>query len=227
MRKLMFGAIKMKKLRIRPLFKLIAIFAFISIVLIAVSLYKSKSEIRREIGYHLNVSQVEQYRSLVETYAKQSNIETEIDTLLAIMMQESGGRGDDPMQASESLCGEVGCIDEPEQSIAQGVAYYKRTLDAAEGDRKLAIQSYNFGVGFISYALEREGKYTPNIAIQFSQEMYEQAQDQSIYTCKRKEAKQYDACYGDILYVRDVLGYRDLFIMNRKNELANVHDSNH
>ena len=33
----------------------------------------------------------------------------------AMMMQESGGRGDDPMQSSESLCGKVGCINDPEQ----------------------------------------------------------------------------------------------------------------
>lgn len=214
----------MKRIRIRPLFKVVAIFSFVSVILIAVSLYKFKGEIRREIGYYVNVHQVEQYRSLVETYAAQHNIEDETDTLLAIMMQESGGRGNDPMQASESLCGKVGCITEPEKSIAQGVAYYKQTLEAAEGDRKLAVQSYNFGVGFIPYALEHEGKYTPNIAIQFSQEMYDRAQDQSIYTCKRKEARQYDACYGDILYVRDVLGYRDLFIMNRENKLANAQD---
>lgn len=211
----------MKKIRIRALMMVSFIFIFISVVLIAVSIYKSKSEIRREIGYHLNIDNVEQYRSSIEAYAQQYDLESEVDTLLAIMMQESGGRGNDPMQSSESLCGEVGCITDPEQSIEQGVAYFKQTLDAANGDRKLAIQSYNFGVGFISYALEQAGKYTPKIAIQFSQEMYERADDQSIYTCKRKEAKQYDACYGDILYVRDVLDYREMFIANRKDELAN------
>lgn len=209
------------KIRLRPFVMVLILMSFLSIALIAISLYKSKTEIRREIGYYINVNQVEQYRSLIEMYAEQHELEDEVETLLAIMMQESGGRGQDPMQSSESLCGEVGCITEPEESIAQGVQYFKRTLEEAKGDRNLAIQSYNFGVGFIPYALEHEGKYTPKVAIQFSQKMYEQAEDPSIYTCKRKEAKQYDACYGDILYVRDVLGYRDLFLSNRKENLAN------
>jgi len=210
----------MNKNRTRAPFMILAIMILISTVLISISLYKSRSEIRREIGYHMNVDHVEQYRPLIETYAKQANLEDEVETLLAIMMQESGGRGNDPMQSSERLCGEVGCITDPEQSIEQGVTYFKQTLEAAKGDRKLAVQSYNFGVGFIDYALKHEGRYTPKIAIQFSQEMYENAQDQSIYTCKRKEAQQYDACYGDILYVRDVLGYRDIFIADRKKSLA-------
>lgn len=210
----------MKKIRIRAVMMVSIIFIFISVLLISISLYKSKGEIRREIGYHLNVDTVEQYRPAIETYAQQHGLEDEVETLLAIMMQESGGRGNDPMQSSESLCGKVGCITDPEQSIEQGVKYFKRTLDAAEGDRELAIQSYNFGVGFIPYALEEAGKYTPKIAIQFSKEMYESAEDQSIYTCKRKEAKEYDACYGDILYVRDVLDYREMFLVNSKNKLA-------
>src|SRR5699024_1809013 len=173
----------MKKIRIRALMMVSFIFIVISVLLITVSIYKTKSEIRREIGYHLNIDNVEQYRSSIEAYAQQYELEAEVETLLAIMMQESGGRGNDPMQSSESLCGEIGCITDPEQSIEQGVAYFKRTLDAADGDRQLAVQSYNFGVGFISYALEHAGKYTPKIAIQFSQEMYERADDQSIYTC--------------------------------------------
>lgn len=211
----------MKRIRIGAFVMIFFVGVFISILLVGISLYKSKGEIRREIGYHINVENVEQYRPSITAYAEQYGLEDEIETLLAIMMQESSGRGNDPMQSSESLCGEIGCITDPEQSIEQGVAYFKRTLDAAAGDRKLAIQSYNFGIGFISYALEQAGKYTPKIAIQFSQEMYERAEDPSIYTCKREEAKEYDACYGDIMYVRDVLEYRDMFLANRKNELAN------
>ncbi|HZW67614.1 MAG TPA: lysozyme family protein [Pseudogracilibacillus sp.] len=210
------------KLYIRSLFKLITVVTLIVLVLVGVSYYAWKNELRQEMSYHFNVHHVEKHRSLVEKHAKDAGLEAEIETLLAIMMQESGGRGEDPMQASESLCGEVGCIKEPEESIEQGVAYYKQTLEAAKGDRKLAVQSYNFGVGFIDYALTHEGKYTPEIAIKFSQEMYNRAEDQSIYTCKRKEAKEYDACYGDILYVRNVLGYRDIFIANAKRELAST-----
>lgn len=211
----------MKRKRIKAYFSIIVMGILLTTVLIGVSLYKEKSEIKKEISYHINLPQVEQYRPIIETYAKQYEVDDEIETLLAIMMQESGGRGDDPMQSSESLCGEVGCIKDPEQSIEQGVQYFKKTLDAANGDLKLAIQSYNFGLGFIPYVLDRGGKYTEDLAIQFSQEMYAKAKDPSIYSCKREEAKQYDACYGDIMYVRDVLRYRETFLENSEKKLAN------
>lgn len=152
--------------------------------------------------------QVKSYQPLVEKYAKNYGVEQHVDTLLAMMMQESGGRGGDPMQASESFCGDVGCIDDPELSIKQGVYYFSENLEAADGDLELAIQSYNFGKGFIHYVQEKTGKYTQDVAIDFSQEMYENAEDKSIYSCLREEAKQYDACYGDIYYVRDVMEYR-------------------
>lgn len=212
----------MRNVFLRATFMTIGVILFFSVVFTMVSLWERKADFRREIGYHLRVDQVEQYRPLVEIHAKEHGLEQEVDTLLAIMMQESGGRGDDPMQASESLCGERGCIDHPEQSIAQGIAYFKEVFDKADGDRKLAIQSYNYGVGFVSYALEKAGQYTFDVAVQFSQEMYEKAEDKSLYTCIRKEAREYDACYGDILYVRDVLGYRDLFLSHEKQDVAKV-----
>lgn len=157
---------------------------------------------------------VEQYRSTVEKYAEEYDVLDHVDILLAMMMQESGGRGADPMQASESLCGKRGCIDDPELSIKQGVAYFSETVKEADGDLKLAIQSYNFGKGFINYVKKRNKTYTEQLAIEFSQKMYHNAQNKSMYTCLRKEAKQYNACYGDIFYVRDVLSYRKMFAMD-------------
>lgn len=206
----------MRKNLKRPIVPVVAITVLISAILIGISLYKSKHEIKREIGYYMHVEEVEQYRDTVTSYAKEHDIEDYVDVLLAIMMQESGGKGNDPMQSSESLCGQVGCIDEPEESIRQGVAYFKKTLDAANGDLKLAIQAYNFGLGFVHYALKHDGRYSEELAIQFSQEMYQKAEDPSIYSCLRKEAKAYDACYGDIYYVREVLAYRDLFAGTKK-----------
>jgi hypothetical protein len=153
--------------------------------------------------------EVLQYKPLVEKYAEDYQIAGYVDVLLAMMMQESGGRGTDPMQSSESYCGQIGCIDNPELSIKQGVYYFSETLKDSGYDLELAIQSYNFGRGFINYVQETSGHYTQEAAIAFSQEMYENAPDQSIYTCLRKEAKQYDACYGDIYYVKSVMSYVD------------------
>ncbi|WP_068673950.1 lysozyme family protein [Oceanobacillus sp. Castelsardo] len=160
-------------------------------------------------GYPQITKEVQNYRPLVEKYAKEYEVTPYIDVLLAVMMQESGGRGKDPMQSSESFCGKVGCIKDPEQSIKQGVYYFSEVLNDAKGDLKLAIQSYNFGRGFINYVLEETGSYSEEIAIDFSQKMYENASDKSIYSCLRKEAKQYNACYGDIYYVQSVMKYKE------------------
>jgi len=171
--------------------------------------------IQEDTSTNLQISsEVEQYEPTVEKYAKEYGVKSYVDVLLGMMMQESGGRGNDPMQASESYCGEVGCIEDPELSIKQGVYYFSQVLENADGDLELAIQSYNFGGGFIDYVQDRTGNYTEEIAIDFSQEMYENADNKSNYTCLREEAEQYDACYGDIYYVQSVMNYRDIIAMN-------------
>src|SRR5699024_886454 len=83
--------------------------------------------------------QVLDHKPLVEKYAAQYGVSEHVDVLLAMMMQESGGRGDDPMQSSESYCGSRGCIEDPEVSIKQGVHYFSKALEEADGDLKLAI----------------------------------------------------------------------------------------
>ncbi|WP_221568969.1 lysozyme family protein [Alkalihalobacillus sp. TS-13] len=155
-----------------------------------------------------NVSQeVMQYKDEVTKYAKQEGVEDYVGIILALMMQESGGRGLDPMQASESHCESMGCIVNPEVSIQQGVKYFAQTLNRSNQDVKLALQSYNFGTGFIDYVMQHGGKYTQELAIDFSSMKYEQLKHQGIYSCVRPEALQYNACYGDIYYVDAVLQY--------------------
>lgn len=149
------------------------------------------------------------YKPTVEKYAKVYDVEDYVDIILAMMMQESGGRGNDPMQSSESYCGSIGCIQDPELSIKQGVYYFSETLKEANYDLKLAIQSYNFGKGFIQYVKDTGEQFNQEVAIEFSRKMYQNAKDPSIYSCLRKEAKQYNACYGDIYYVQTVMRYAD------------------
>jgi hypothetical protein len=76
------------------------------------------------------------------------------------------------------------------------------------------VQAYNFGIGFIYYLQKNDQNYSQDATIKFSQEMYKNAKDPSIYTCLREEAKQYDACYGDIFYARDVMEYKQKFVAN-------------
>ena len=157
-----------------------------------------------------NVSpEVLQYKDEVTKYAKEEGIEDHVGILLALMMQESGGRGSDPMQASESLCGSVGCIDDPEKSIEQGVSYFADVLEKANNDMKLALQSYNFGGGFIDFVMGKGGSYTKDLAIEFSAMKYEELKHTGSYSCIRPEAVPYNACYGDPYYVDAVLGYYD------------------
>ena len=48
-------------------------------------------------------AEVEAYEPLIQKYAKQYGVPEYVELIKAVMMQESGGRGNDPMQASE--CG--------------------------------------------------------------------------------------------------------------------------
>src|SRR5690625_4388272 len=194
--------------------KVILLIFLLTALLVAISLLNNEGNDNRLKSNFFFTKKVEKYRPLVEKYAIEHNVEEHVDTLLAIMMQESKGRGNDPMQSSESLCGEIGCIDEPEKSIEQGVSYFAEILENAQGDVELSVQAYNFGIGFVQFVTQQGEEYNRGLVIEFSKKMYENAEDQSQYTCLREEAKQYDACYGDIYYARDVMAYKNKFVKN-------------
>lgn len=209
----------MKKSTKKICIRITTLIFVLSIILVSVSIYTEKDHLKDgKIVQHIFTHKVEQHRSVVQQYAKEYEVEQYVDVLLAMMMQESGGRGLDPMQSSESLCGSVGCIEDTDESIEQGVAYFAKNLQAANGDVALAVQAYNFGTGFVDYVNERKTSFHQDIAIQFSQEMYSQAEDKSVYTCLREEAKEYNACYGDIYYARDVMQYKNRFATQESQE---------
>jgi hypothetical protein len=96
------------------------------------------------VGGTANVStEVLQHQPIVEKYAQQYGIGEYVGIILALMQQESGGRGNDPMQSSESFCGSIGCISDSETSIDKGVLHFKSVLEKANYDIKLTLQSYN------------------------------------------------------------------------------------
>jgi hypothetical protein len=73
-------------------------------------------------------------------------------------------------------------------------------MEAANYDVMLGLQSYNFGGGFIQYAKEHNGgKYSKELAIQFSQMMYSKLASTGLYKCHRPEAISTGACFGDIV----------------------------
>lgn len=95
------------------------------------------------------------YTSAIQKYATQYGIPNYVSVLQAIMMQESGGRGTDPMQSSECpyntrFPNGPNAITEPEYSIQVGVQYYASCVAEAGCESpadlnrlKLSLQGYN------------------------------------------------------------------------------------
>lgn len=156
-------------------------------------------------GNYMPVSaEVEAYTPVIKKYAKMYDADEYIELIKAVMMQESGGRGNDPMQASE--CGfnnkyprKPNGITDPEYSIKCGIQNLMSVLKDAkvqnpvDMDRiKLALQGYNFGNGYILWATKKYGGYTEANALEFS----------------KLQAKKHGwDSYGDPKYVSHVLRY--------------------
>lgn len=125
-------------------------------------------------------AEVEAYEPIIQKYAKEYGIPEYVELIKAVMMQESGGRGLDPMQAAEESFNtkyphEHNGIKDPEYSIQCGVQELKAALTSAEVESpidmehiKLALQGYNFGNGYISWAKSKYGGYSYANAVEFS-----------------------------------------------------------
>ena len=125
-----------------------------------------------------------------------------VPLVAAVMMQESGGRvadvGGDVMQCAEGMGLPVGTPVSVEESINFGTGIIARNLREAGAAGptdipgiSLALQGYNFGNGYISWALARGG-YTKENAREFSE--------------MQAAAHGWNG-YGDIDYVDHVLRY--------------------
>lgn len=181
----------------------IAVVIILIVVLLgcAISLFGGGSE---STSYTPVSAEVEAYEPLIQKYAKQHGIPEYVELIKAVMMQESGGRGNDPMQASE--CGyntqypnTPNGITDPEYSINVGIQNLAACLNAAQVENpvdmdriKLALQGYNFGNGYITWAQNTYGGYTYANAVEFS--------------TIQAERLGWDS-YGDTQYVSHVLRY--------------------
>ena len=157
----------------------IAIVIILIVVLLgcAVSLFGGGSE---STSYTPVSAEVEAYTPLIQKYAKQYGIPEYVELIKAVMMQESGGKGSDPMQAAEGSFNkkyphQPNGIKDPEYSIECGVQELKAALVSAEVENpldmeriKLALQGYNFGNGYISWAKTNYGGYSYANAVEFS-----------------------------------------------------------
>ena len=151
--------------------------------------------------------EVKAYEPIIQQYAREHGIGDYVLLIQAVMMQESGGRGTDPMQASE--CGynilyphAPGSITDPEYSINVGIQNLADCLAVAQCESpmdmdaiKLALQGYNYGQGYITWAMNKYGEYTKANAVEFSIDA----------------AERYGwSSYGDMNYVPHVLRYYPL-----------------
>ena len=119
----------------------IAVVIILIVVLLgcAVSLFGGGSS---SDSYTTVSAEVEAYEPLIRQYAAQHGIPEYVELIKAVMMQESGGRGSDPMQASE--CGyntrypnSPNGITDPEYSIDVGIQNLAACFSAAEVENPL------------------------------------------------------------------------------------------
>ena len=144
------------------------------------------------------------YTTAIQKYANQYGIPEYVSVIQAIMMQESGGRGTDPMQSSECpyntrYSNSPNAIQDADYSIQVGIQYYADCLKEAgctspqDMDKlKLSLQGYNYGNGYITWAIRKYGGYSAENAMQFSNE---------------QAASHGWSAYGDPEYVPHVLRY--------------------
>jgi len=152
-----------------------------------------------------NVSaEVLSHAAAIEKYADKYGIKQFINVIYAVMMQESGGRGLDPMQCSECPLNtkypvKPNGITDPDYSIEVGIHYLAGCLSDAGctspadvAKLSLALQGYNYGGGYIGWAKTNYGGYTAANAKEFSE--------------KKKRELGWKG-YGDPEYVPHVMQY--------------------
>ncbi|GKU84390.1 lysozyme family protein [Niallia sp. NCCP-28] len=141
--------------------------------------------------------------------------------LLAIMDQESHGKGNDPMQSSESAGLKRNKIDNPYKSIKQGVFHFSEMYRYGEKlgvDLETIIQSYNMGPGYIDFIASNKSAHSENSAKTYSEYMVEKSP--SIYTCNNDKLNfRYPYCYGDYTYAKKVTAKLDAMNSIIKNNL--------
>lgn len=161
-------------------------------------------------GNHHLSDAVLRYKSTIEKYAKQYGGTEYVPYILALMQVESGGEGGDPMQASESLGLAPNTIQNPEKSIQQGVKYFVANVKSANSkgaDLKTALQSYNYGSGFVAFVAQNGGTYSFDLAKQFSSTKSGGKKVSYINALSTAMGYTYRYNYGNMFYVAKLMEY--------------------
>lgn len=149
-------------------------------------------------------AEVLEHTETIRKYAVANDIEDYVSLLQAIMMQESGGKGNDPMQSSEyeyntKYPRRLNGIQESEYSIEVGVRYFSDCIKEAKPKDNydmqklyLSLQGYDYQKPYISWAFTNFNGYTRANA--------------KVYSDQKRAELQCDI-YGDPNYVNHVLQY--------------------
>lgn len=156
---------------------------FASVILLFVILWFMRVfPIQKDHAINLSAS-VTQYKDQVRHYCEEYSIPAFSEVVLAIMQQESAGTVPDVMQASESpfntwYSNTPNSILDPDYSIRVGVETFAYCLNEAGctsprdiDSLKLALQNYNYGNSYATWALDHYGGYSPDNALEFSENM--------------------------------------------------------
>ncbi|MBF0805290.1 MULTISPECIES: lysozyme family protein [unclassified Streptococcus] len=120
------------------------------------------------------VAKVSSYQPLVEEALKKEHSTLDSDLILAIIYTETKGQGQDIMQASESLTGEVDSLTNPQESIEHGVKTLNRYYLYSQSlgvDEWTFVQAYNFGQAYIDYVAENGQKTSLDLAQVYSRDI--------------------------------------------------------
>ncbi|GAE44458.1 lysozyme family protein [Mesobacillus boroniphilus] len=157
---------------------------------------------KMKMGVNSSIGEVAKYTPMIEEELKKVGLDGHTVTVAALMMQESRGKGGDPMQASESAGLAPNTIQDPKQSVQQGVKYFNRVVEYGnkkQVDFPTIIQSYNMGIGYIDFVAKNGGKHSEELAKQFS--MIQVEKNPQTYNCGGdKNNFRYPYCYGDFTY---------------------------
>ena len=196
-----------RKLLIKVMVAIIPLLLLIVIVSVVVLIVIGSNGNTNDSSVDMGTSNVSEtvlaWKPEVEKYAKQFGIPQYVNLILALIQQESGGSSIDVMQASEGAFNTKypkmpNGITDPDYSFFCGVQEFKEALKKAGvkdiNDTKnisLALQTYNFGQGFISFA-KAKGGYSLEVSQEFS----------------TMEAQKVGwSSYGDVNYVTHVFQY--------------------
>lgn len=159
------------------------------------------------------------YTDTITNYAIKYDIEEYVPLIQAIMMHESKGIGNDPMNASELEYNTnyPDLIEYPELSIDVGIHFLSDCILKSEvtspsvtNKLYLAIQSYDYGLEYIDWALAHFGGYSKSNA--------------QVYLDLKKEQTN-NTFVGNANYVPNVLVYyrsSSKIVEIAKNEVGNI-----